>query len=564
MAIKADPMYQSTYYYFAKYLYDLNRYDEAIYQLNGFNDIPNNPKFNKKKDGSSANIVKNATKLAESCRFAKEEAKNQAALNIQNMGPGINSKLWEYWPGMTIDGKYFIFTRRVDETRSDPGQEDFYMATRTDSGWTQAISLPGNINTPKNEGNTSVTPDGKKIYFTVCEQRDRNYDDPKEGFGSCDIYFSQYNAATNTWSKRYNLGPKVNSADWDAHPAISADGRSIIFASSRKGGVGGMDLWISHLENGNWTAAENMGNIINTADNESAPFLHYDGKTLYFSSNGHAGLGMQDIFFSRLGADGKWSKPENIGKGINTPDDEVGLYVEYAGKKGYFSSNRPGGFGGVDIYSFDLAPDKRPGPISYVLGKVLDDETRSALSGRIEIVDLNTNKIILKDSAADFFMTLEPGGNYLLNVYRQGYLPYSANFQPQAAKIDSPYMVTALLKKFKKDEHIVLQNIFFDLDKYDLKSESFTELNTVLSLMKSNPNMQIAIEGHTDNQGTAEHNQVLSENRAKSVANWLIGKGIAAKRLTSKGFGAEQPIANNSTENGRAMNRRIELRISKI
>jgi len=561
-AIKADPLYQSGYYYYAKYLYDLNRFDEAISELNKFNKVELDPKFNPKKDKSNGKITKEAAKLIDNCFFSKNEVANLAILNIKNMGTGINSKMWEYWPGMTIDGKYFLMTRLMG--LKENRQEDFYQSTRTDTGWSKAIELPGNINTAKNEGNTSVTPDGKFIYYTVCEDRNAGNEEVKEGKGSCDIYYSSYSASKNTWSKRVNLGGIVNSTEWDAHPSISADGKSIIFSSTRKGGFGGMDLWISHWVNGAWTMPENLGSTINTSDNESAPFLHYDGKSLYFSSNGHPGVGGQDIFLSRKGADGKWTTPVNLGKGINTASEEVGLYVEYSGKKGYFSSDRPGGFGGVDIYSFDLSEDKRPGPVSYVQGTVLDDETKKEIAGRIEVVDLKNKQVILRDSAFSFFTTMEPGGNYALNVYRKGYLFYSANFQPEPAKIDSPYSVVALLKAIKNNQHIVLNNIFFDVDKYDLKPESVSELNAVLALLRANATMEIEIEGYTDNSGLADHNQVLSENRAKSVYGYLVKEGIVSKRIKFKGYGAEKPIADNNTEIGRAQNRRIEMRVTHL
>lgn len=551
MAIKADPLYQNTYYYYAKYLYELEEYDQAMALLAKFHAIAKDPKFDKKKDGASAKLQKDADKLGESCKFAKEEAARAAVLNIKNMGPGINSANWEYWPGMTIDGKYFIVTRLMTD------QEDFYISLRTDTGWSLAQPLPGKINTPDNEGTSSVTPDGRFIFFTVCNQ---------DGFGSCDLFYSYYTPSTGQWGKRMNMGKEINSTQWDATPAISADGKSIIFSSARDGGYGGKDLYISHFANGKWTTPENLGKTINTADDEEAPFLHYDGRTLYFSSNGHPGLGGHDLFLTRKGADGEWQTPVNLGKGINTDADERGLYVEYKGEKAYFSSNRPGGFGGVDIYSFDLAPDKRPGPISYVLGKVIDEELKQDLTARIVVTDLKTNTVVLSDSSFSFFTTLEPGGNYGLNVYRKGYLFYSANFQPTAGSIDSPFVVTAMLKAIKSDETIVLNNIFFDVDKYDLKSESYAELDKVLALLRANPAMTIAIEGHTDNTGSADHNQVLSENRAKSVMQYLVSKGINAKRVTAKGFGATrpQPDADNATEQGRARNRRIEMRVTSL
>lgn len=547
--IAAEPNYQSSYFYYAKYLNEIDRFEEALKYLDLFDGVPAQKGFNPKKDKAADDIIRRAAKLRETIIFNREESKHQAELKLENMGPKINSEMREYWPAMTIDGKYFVFTRLVN------GQEDFYISRPSDTGWTKAEMLPGKINTPENEGTVSMTADGRFIFFTVCNQ---------DGFGSCDLFYSYYNATTGMWSKRMNLGKEVNSEHWDCTPAIGPDGKTLIFASSRPGGYGGKDLWVTRFANGKWTIPQNLGPEINTAGNEEAPFLHYDGRTLYFASDGHPGLGDHDLFLSRKDSAGNWTKPVNLGKGINTEKDEVGLYVEYKGERAYFSSDRPGGYGLLDIYSFALAPDKRPGPICYVLGKIKDFETGADLAGKIEVRDLTSNQLLLTDSSFSFFTTLEPGKNYLLNVIRTGYLPYSANFQPTAASVDSPYAVVALMKAIKKDQSIVLNNIFFDVDKFDLKSESVAELNTVLSLMKANPGMVVEISGHTDNTGSAAHNKELSENRAKAVVNYLKNAGIAASRLQFKGYGADQPVADNNTEAGRARNRRIEMRVTAL
>lgn len=548
-SIKLAPTYQVYYFYYAKYLYKLGAYAEAQAQLDSFYSAEKKPGFNPKKDKASADLVTKAGKLKESCKLAESDAQNINNLKITNMGPGINTNGYEYWPGMTIDGRYFIFTKLVKD------QEDFFLSENIDSVWQNAIPLPGNINTPENEGTTSVSADGRYIFFTVCNQ---------DGFGSCDIFVSAYNPTNNSWSRRVNLGKDVNSAQWDAQPAISADGKTLIFSSARTGGFGGKDLWMTRYSGGKWSTPENLGAEINTSSSEEAPFLHYDGKTLYFSSDGHAGYGGLDIFLSRRSADGKWSKPENLGKGINTISDESGLYVDFKGEKAYFASDREGGYGNLDIYSFYLSPDKKPAPVSYVQGIVYDIETGKEISGRIEIMDLKSNNRVLKDSFNSFFTTLEPGGNYSLNVYRQGYLFYSENFQPTSASIDSPYLVKAYLKPIKSDQRIVLNNIFFDVDQYVLKDESFPELQSVLKLMKANPKMKIEISGHTDNTGSEQHNNQLSENRALAVVNYLKANGIEASRLQSKGFGASQPVADNATAEGRALNRRIEMKVTSL
>lgn len=548
--LKADPLRQVNYYHFAQYLFKIERYTDALQMLDRFEKVPEMPGFKPNRDAARDKTAQAATVLKESCSLAIEDSKNMAGLNIQNLGPNINTSDFEYWPGMTIDGNVFIFTKMLNM------QEDFYISTKTDSGWSTAIPLPGRINTPENEGTTSISADGRYIFFTVCNQEDC--------MGSCDLFYSAYNPKTGVWSRRMNLGKSINSPAWDAQPAISADGRTLIFSSSRPGGYGRKDLWMSRFSNGKWSDPENLGPTVNTPDDDEAPFLHYDGKTLYFSSDGHPGYGQHDLFVTRKNADGSWSKPVNMGKGINTSDDETGLYVERKGDKAYFVSSRKGGFGGLDIYSFDLGAGKKPDPVSFVTGFIFDEKTKAELYGRIEIVNLNSNAVIYTDSAPNFFTTLEPGGNYALNVYRSGYLFYSDNFQPTQASIDSPFVVNAYLKAVEKDKKIVLENIFFDVDKFELKPESKAELEAVIHLLKSNPSMKVEISGHTDNTGSEDHNIELSKNRAASVQSYLVANGIAVPRVTTKGYGASQPVADNETDSGRAKNRRIEMKVISL
>jgi outer membrane protein OmpA-like peptidoglycan-associated protein/tetratricopeptide (TPR) repeat protein len=547
MCIQSDPLYQGNYFYMAKYLFKLGRYDETLKILKDFENASSLEGFNSKKDAASEKMMKDALRLKTISEQARLDMQNMNNLDIRNLGPGINTKTYEYWPGMTIDGSTFIFTRLVD------GQEDFYISALKDSVWSKAEMLPGKINTADNEGTTSVSADGRYIFYTVCNQAG--------GFGSCDIYYSYSNGTQ--WSQRFNLGKNVNGPTWDAQPALSADGRTLIFTSNRTDGFGGKDLWTTRFMNGQWSSPVNLGPNINTDGDDEAPFLHYDGKTLYFGSNGHPGYGDHDLFYSRLQPDGTWGKPENMGRGINTERDEVGMYVDYKGDKAYFASDRDGGFGGLDIYSFKIANDKKPGVVAYVKGNIIDAETKAELSGRIEVINLADGTRLLADSSAFFFTTLQPGGNYALNVYRKGYLMFSENFQPTQSSVDSPFLVIARLKPIKKEQTIVLRNIFFDVDKFELKTESFTELEGVLTLLKQNPALVIEIGGHTDNSGTAEHNQTLSENRAISVRNYLLSKGMPATQIKAKGYGSSKPMGgnSNSTEQEKASNRRIEMRV---
>jgi len=625
--LKYDSLYQASYYYYAAYLFRLKRFDEALKVINGFYNVPKMVGYKPKQNGASAALNDKVGRLKASVEMAAKEVLDLAVMKIQNMGPSINSKYNEYWPGMPINANMFVFTRLVEGENRGSMQEDFFMSVKVpvaDSGvkaqnganstvnphqtlqtqvnatepqmgssgqigssgnqnnssesakttaiprytWSKAKRAPGKINTWENEGTTSVYMGpslNEELYFTVCNQG---------GFGSCDLFVSkiiQSNATDASlelqnnnlkmWGPRSNVGEAVNSASWDAQPSVSGDGQMLIFASSRPGGFGGKDLWVSRKVRGRWTSPKNLGPKINTSSDEEAPFIHYDGRTLYFSSNGHPGYGGHDLFITRLDVQGQWTKPINLGAGVNTESDDVGFYVDALAEKAYFASARPGGFGGLDIYEMYLPEKFKPFPVSYLRGMVLDAENKSPLVARVRLVDLTTQKTIFEDSIQQFLIPIIPGENYALHSSRSGYLFDSRNFQPTQTELNNPFEVTALLSPLKVDQVITLNNIFFDIDKFDLKVESEVELKTMLWLMNSNPKMKLEISGHTDNTGSEVHNKELSQNRALAVKNYLINAGIKSDRIVSKGYGSSKPAAGNESDEGRAKNRRIEARI---
>lgn len=552
--LKVAPQFQPMYFYYGEYLYRNKRLQEANAILSKFDSVPMLPSFNPAKHGASVRLKEKAARLKTSVQTAMSDVNIAENLKIKNMGPAINTAVDEYWPGMPFSGNRFVFTRRLGGSGNAVLQEDFFMSDLKDSVWGKAYSAPGNINTPENEGTLSVKADGSALYYTRCNQ--------PGGLGSCDLYVSQLDG--KGWQRGDNLGAPVNGTAWDCQPAISGDGHTLIFASSRAGGYGGKDLWVSYLHQGKWSVPKNMGAAINTREDDDAPFLHYDGATLYFSSLGHPGYGGSDIFMSRLGADGLWSTPENLGSGLNTPQDEFGLYIEAGGKKGYFASDRPGGLGRLDIYQF-LVPEKfMPKAVTYVSGLLTDSKTGLPLKARVRVVELSSGKVVFTDSVSDFFIPLQAGGNYALFATAKGYMPKSLNFQPLATDLDHPFTVRAQLTPIDAKQVVVLNNIFFDTDKFDLKSESREELAIVVDLMKTNAGMVIEISGHTDNQGAADYNVKLSESRAKSVVNYLVAAGVPAARLKFKGYGASQPAVPNDTEANRALNRRIEMVVLKL
>ncbi len=467
-----------------------------------------------------------------------------------NLGDSINTKDAEYYPTISLDGHTLIFTRRVNDTN-----EDFYESTFTDGHWSKARSLPGNINTNLNEAAQSVSLDGQLLIFNGC-----NF---PEGRGSCDLYVSYL--TPDGWSSPDNLGEAVNTEFWESGPSLSPDKKDLYFSSNRPGGYGGSDIYVSHrLVNGHWSEAQNLGPQINTAGDEATPFIHVDNQTLYFNSNGQPGYGGNDIFLSRKGPDGAWGKPENLGYPINTIEDEGSLVVAADGKTAYYASDRADSKGELDLYTFELPEGVRPAQTLWVQGKVFDRSTKKGLPSSVELTDLSTRQPISQlqtDQTGNYLITLPKGKDYAFNVNRKGYLFFSENFPLSHQQGDTAYNIDISLQPLEADAVITLRNIFFDFSKYELKPESQVELDKVVQLMKDNPTLKIQINGHTDNAGKTADNLRLSEDRAKAVVSYLITKGIVAARLSFKGWGDTRPVADNSTAEGRALNRRTELKV---
>jgi outer membrane protein OmpA-like peptidoglycan-associated protein/tetratricopeptide (TPR) repeat protein len=475
-----------------------------------------------------------------------------------NLGPNINTRDDEYWPSLSADEQTLVFTRLVHNPDNPQHvQEDFFFSTKTEQGWSLARDAGYPLNTPDNEGAQSISANGKLMVYTVCN---------REGiFGRCDIYYSTKKG--DNWSFPRNIGSPINTAAKETQPSLSADGRTIYFASDRPGGKGGLDIWTSHQnDEGIWQNPVNLGDSINTPGDEMSPFIHQDGKTLYFSSNYLIGMGGSDIFIARCNEKGNWEHVENLGYPINTNGDEVGLIVNALGDKAYFSSNRNKEFG-KDIFEFTLYKKARPEEVSYMKGIVYDEITKQRLEAKFELYDLK-NGILVSQSSSDpetgeFLLCLPTNRNYMLNVERNGYLFYSDNFALQGVfHIDQPFLKDVPMKQIIAGEKIVLYNIFYETDSYALKLESKYELDKVVQFMKANPTIHIEIGGHTDNVGTQTYNQTLSENRARSVVKYLTDHGINAARLTSKGYGFSVPIDTNETPEGRAKNRRTELMVT--
>lgn len=483
------------------------------------------------------------------CRFAEKAIASPLPFEPVNMGAAVNSAADEYLPAITVDGNTLIFTRK------DQAGEDFYISRKKES-WQPAGFLSEQINTPMfNEGAEAISPDGQTLFFTICGKPD--------GIGSCDIYFSRLDG--DQWSAPQNLGEPVNSRAWESQPSLSPDGKTLYFASNREGTLGGIDLWVSTLgEDGLWSEPQNLGPAINTAYEEQSPFIHPDNQTLYFTSEGWPGMGGKDIFFSRK-KEGRWQEAENIGYPVNTVKDESSLVVSADGSTAYFASNNLDGHGGYDLYTFEMPTHARPVFVSYIKGKVMDAASGEALSARVELIDMEGGELLFSSHSnkldGAFLASLPAGNDYVFNVSAPGYLFHSGSFFLEDQTAMEPYQLEIGLTKIAGGEKVVLNNIFFETGSYKLKPASNIELDKVIRFMRENPDLVIEISGHTDNVGSEEYNLELSESRAKAVYAYLVRGILKPERFRFKGYGESQPVAGNDEEEGRAKNRRTELKI---
>jgi outer membrane protein OmpA-like peptidoglycan-associated protein/tetratricopeptide (TPR) repeat protein len=526
-------------------------------------------------------------KIAE-CILAKEMVANPERVFIDNLGSVVNSKYPDYGPLITADENVMIFTSRRDNTTGgktdDSGEywEDLYISTFKNDAWTAPQNMGMPINTEGHDATAGLSSDGQTLYI---------YRSGKKNGG--DLYESQLTG--DVWSKPEHMNKNVNSAYHESTVSLSYDGKTLYFISDRPGGVGCKDIYLSHLDaKGKWGPAENLGPPINTKYSEEGVFIHPDGKTMYFSSQGHKTMGGYDIFKSTL-VDGKWTEPVNLGYPINGPDDDVFFVISGSGRHGYFASKKRDGVGEKDIYKITFLGAEKPfamnsednllasvtAPIkarvvappmvikstalTILKGVITDALTGKPLEASIDLIDNQRNEVIAtfksNSSTGKYLVSLPAGKNYGIAVKADKYLFHSENFDIPNTAAYQEVTKDVQLSNLTVGTKIVLRNIFFDFDKSTLRPESTNELERLTKLLNDVPTLKIEISGHTDNKGAADYNQRLSESRAKSVVDYVVSKGIAADRLQFKGYGLTQPMAPNDTDEGRQLNRRTEFKV---
>ena len=512
-------------------------------------------------------------KMIENCEFAIEAIKNPVDFDPINLGSSINSELPEYFPSITADDSTFLFTRRVNDLSAPGGrQEEIFVSKKTpNNNWSNSSLVSNAINSKYNEGAPTFSPDGQYIIFVGCEtgaKGDYEYGDDRKGYGSCDLFYSQNNG-TN-WSKPVNLGSKINSKHWETQPSFSSDGKTLYFIRGmtydrQRRNPDNQDIYVTTIsEDGQWTKPEKLPPNINSPHREESVQIHPDGKTLYFSSNGHPGMGGMDLYMSRKLDDNTWSDPINLGYPLNTFKNDISILISPKGDKGYFSSDREGGYGDLDLYSFNVDKKFKPLPITFIKGKIIDAESKLPLFAFFQLTDLKKGNIISQMQSklenGEFLITVPKNIDFALHAEKEGYMFYSRNIYRDSLSLSKDGFLIIELEKVKPGTFI-LENIFFEKSKSSLKKSSLVELNKVLKLMQINPDLKIQISGHTDSDGDDDFNLELSINRAKSVVNWLIENSIDKNRLSFKGYGETRPIEENNSIANKAKNRRTELTI---
>ena len=546
-ALALDSIYKPVAFLFLAYTeWELDKYAETALHTTSY--LRSKPQNESKKRA--------AERLLASAQFAAQAVKTPVAFDPKPLSDSINTKWMEYFPSITADG-ILVFTRR--DGGSD---ENLYRSEQKEGVWQKARPLDG-INTPQyGEAAQAISPDGSWLALTGCNREDEGSQ------GACDLYWSQLKSSG--WTKPVAFSASINSSIWESQPSIGSDNKTIIFSRGVDGNAPPVALWqTTRMAGGKWEKPEKLPAHINVGGKVQTPFLHPDGQTLYFSADSLPGMGGSDIYFTRREPDGVWGKPQNLGFPINTKGEEGMLIVSLDGRTAYFASDRPGGKGGLDIYTFELPAFARPQPVTYAKAKVTNASTGYPLIAKVEFTDLKTGKVFASSSTKSdgtFLVCLPAGKEYALNVSKTNFLFFSDNFNlVENATIDKPFLLNIELQPIdtltgaSAGKPVVLRNVFFETGSAALRSQSLTELDRLTKLLTESPKLKIQINGHTDNVGDDPINQTLSEARAKAVQDYLLTKGVAPERLRFKGFGESKPIESNDTLEGRAINRRTEF-----
>ena len=490
--------------------------------------------------------------LIASVAYAYKNQKTKAGVMPKALPSSVNRYLTQYFPTLTIDNNTLIFTKRAGASGSY--DEDLVVSYREAGIWSPATLLSNNIHSEFNEGAASISADGRTLIFTMC--------DKGQTFGNCDLFISRKYG--EVWSNPENLGKVVNSKNWDSQPSLGADGNILYFSSDRSGGMGKRDIWYTQRVDNTWIQPKNMGNIINTLRDDVTPFIHTNGENLVFASNGRVGFGGYDLYMSEQ-KEGKWQTPRNLGNAVNNNLDQLSFIISADGSMAYFSQDfkKADGKLKTKIVQLPIINDSLvKNTSSYIFGRVRDAISQKAIKAKIELFDIFTNKLkysTYSDSiSGEYFFALNEGLSYGVYAGAKGYFFEDFRFDIQNSSSGQPDTLDIILSPLEVGATMILENIYFDLASYELTLNSQSELEIVAGFLVENQ-VNIQIEGHTDQSGDPQYNQMLSEQRAKAVYDFLIASGIPSDQLTFIGLGSKHPVESDPTLSDQ--NRRIEFRI---
>lgn len=480
--------------------------------------------------------------------------------NIQKLS--FSTDELEYFPTIPGDSEYLIYTHR-DISGSRPTDENLFMGT-LDGIARNGQPLEGNLNSVLNEGAASISADGQFMVLTVCNRPD--------GKGKCDLYYSHWNPNFG-WEVPKPLPGNINTGRWESQPSLGPDGQTIYFVRGENNMSADMDIFISTMgTDGNWSKGKKLPESINSSDRESSPFIHFDGKTLYFRSERSPSLGGSDFFKCTRLTDSTWSEAVNLGFPLNSFGDEFSMVIDKSGSFGYLASDRGNEIlpdyttmTALDLYRFELPEHLQPEARENYDIVIVDSLSNRAIG--------NATVQLYNDEGVQFFngissqntgmvRLMTDGSPIRITAYKKGYVPYSGGISGLdyiTRPLHGPKTAYIKLVPIKTGGRFALKNILFELDESTLLVESEKELTSLLRMLTDEPELQATIIGHTDNQGARSYNQWLSEARAEAVVQWLVTRGIPLTRLQSEGRGMDEPIASNDTEWGRALNRRTEV-----
>lgn len=546
---------------------------------------------NTRRSGEDFSSLEDTNRRIYECRNGIEFVNAPRDYIIENMGPEINSEWDDFAPVVTADESYLAFTTRRQDGNTNEDvfddmlfYEDVFFSTRSAGKWQVAKNIGPPVNIIYHSSNLAISADGSQLYL---------YKSQNGG----DIFLSEKNP-DGTWSEPEPLNDNINSTFSENSVSISPDGNTLYFSSDRPISADKTDLDIYYSKKdkrGDWGVAKNIGSAINTEFDEDGAFIDYDGKTLYFSSKGHKGMGGYDIYKTIYDETTKeWSKPINLGYPMNSPDNDIYFVSAGDGKRGYYASAKANGMGFTDIYHIRLAdmdaPPKeveakkvekmepvlapvveKPKPVILVM-KIVDKNTKSSLTANISISSQSSAESIPVDvkRIGNGLYQAQFSNNskvqYNISVQSTGYMYKNLSVSiPSMTTRDNRIAKQIALDKVKVGYSQVIRNIYFDFGTARLKATSNQELNKLLKVLQENPRYIIEISGHTDNVGSKDFNKWLSKRRAQAIVNYMIKNGQSEGRFLVEGYGEEKPMASNDDEEfGRELNRRVEFKVLRF